>query len=610
MKKDTAMNYLTSNCPVSSFETDRKIFLGSNGYGTWQHPESLDSEEFTDYEARRGDNICALMHHLGTIESNETKRIVLQLGQTASYNDEIEEINKFRDENIIDSELKKLNDYWDEYLSPMHVETPDKDFDTMVNIHNPRQCYMTKNWSRYLSLYQLGLGARGIGFRDSSQDVLGVLSNIPDETGELIEMLLKVQMRDGSAMHQFNPVSMLANRGDAAEMEDRPDYYGDDHLWIIYAVCEYIKETGDFGFLDKKIEFYDKDKYENPIESASVLEHLERAVEFTHNNLGQHKLPLLGFADWNDPTNLPSGAESIFIANQFGKALKELCGLFDYLGCKEKSKKYSDYYTETEKAFNKYCWDGEWYIRYFNYDGTPIGSKKNTEGKIYANAQSWSAISGFASPDRIKTALESINKYLNTENGIKLSYPGFRKFDPEKGGISTYPPGAKENGGIFLHSNPWVIIAETIAGNGDRALKYYNQINPVAKNEKIDEYESEPYVYAQNILGNEHPQFGLARNSWLSGTASWAYQAATKYILGIRPTYNGLLIDPCISPEWKGFKVKRRFRGTIYNIEIINTNNKSKGIKKILLNNREIKGNVLPVVDKRECSVIVFMNEN
>jgi len=607
MKKGTAMNYYTSNYPVSSFETDRKIFLGNGGYGTWQNPESLQNDEFSNYEARRGDNVCALMHHLNEIKPGESKRVIMQLGQCASYENEISEINKYRDENNVEKAFTGLREYWNEYLSPLQVQTPEKEFNTMVNIHNPRQCYMTKNWSRYLSLYQLGLGARGIGFRDSSQDVMGVLSNMPDEARELIEKLLKVQLRNGSAMHQFNPVSMIANRGDSAEMEDRPDYYGDDHLWIILSVCEYIKETGDFAFLDKEIEFYDKDKQEKPIERGSVREHLERAIEFTHDHIGAHSLPLLGFADWNDPTNLPTGAESVFIANQYGVALKELRSLFEYMGDTKKAEQYAQYYDEMKTSVNEHCWDGEWYVRYFTNEGMPLGSKQNSEGQIYTNAQSWSVMSGFAEGNRADAALESVNKYLNTENGIKLSYPGYEKFDPKKGGISTYPPGAKENGGIFLHANPWVMIAETMMGNGARALQYYNQINPVTKNDKIDEYELEPYVYAQNILGNEHPQFGLARNSWLSGTASWTYQAATKYILGIRPAYKGLMIDPCISPEWEGYRATRKFRGTLYHIEVINVNHVSKGIVMILVNGQEIEGNILPLCDKGECTVKVIM---
>lgn len=607
MKKDRAMNYYSSNFPVSSFETDRRLFLGDSGYGTWQNPKSLDNDELSCYEAKRGDNICALMHHLGCMRTGETKRIITQLGQCGTYEKEIDEINRFRCEQTVDDEFNKLNAFWQDYLSVFNVESPDKSFDTMVNIHNPRQCYITKNWSRYLSLYQLGLGARGIGFRDSAQDVLGVMAHMPGEARKLIEKLLMVQLRNGSAMHQFNPISMIANRGDSAEIEDRPDYYGDDHLWIVYSVCEYIKETGDFEFLHKKIDFYDKDKYEKPLETGSVLEHIERAVEFTHNNMGAHGLPLLGFADWNDPTNLPAGAESVFVANQYGLALKELCHLFRHLGDVKKEELYWEYYTEIKEAFNNICWDGEWFVRYFTNEGKALGSKINSEGKIYTNAQSWSVMSGFADEYKAKTALESVYKHLNTKNGIKLSFPGYDKFDAEKGGISTYPPGAKENGGIFLHSNPWVMIAETMVGNGMRAMQYYDQINPAKKNDKIDEYELEPYVYAQNILGDEHPQFGLGRNSWLSGTASWTYQAAVKYILGIRPAYEGLIIDPCLDPEWKGFKAVRKYRGTTYKIEVINNSNISKGVKKIYVDGKEIAGNVILPSENAECTVKVIM---
>lgn len=607
MKKDVAMNYYTSNKPISSFETDRKLFLGDGGYGTWQEPKSLVSDELSNYLAHRGDNICALMHHLGQVASGSTQRVIVQLSQCASYKSEKNEINKYRNEKQVDKAFSELGEFWDEYCSSVKVDTPDDEFNTMVNIHNPRQCYITKNWSRYLSLYQLGLGDRGIGFRDSSQDVMGVLTHMKDEARELIEMLLCVQQINGSAMHQFNPKSMIANRGDSAEIEDRPDYYGDDHLWIVLAVCEYLKETGDLKFLKKVIPFYDKDKNEKPIEKATVLEHIERALEFTHNNTGSHGVPLLGFADWNDPTNLPTGAESIFIANLYGTALNGICDLFKHIKDSAKLNKYSQYYSQMKDIFNKVCWDGDWYIRYFNHNGEAIGTKKNKNSWIWTNAQSWSVMSGFATKERAIKSLENVNKYLNTEKGIMLSYPGYDKYDPTKGGITTFPSGAKENGGIFLHSNPWVMIAETIVGNGNRALQYYNQINPVKKNKIIDEYELEPYVYAQNILSNQHPQFGLARNSWLSGTASWTYQAAIKYILGVRPTFEGLQIDPCISETWKEFSITRKFRDATYHIHVSNSKGVQKGIKKILVDGKEIDGNIVPYLGKGKYQISVIM---
>lgn len=595
MRKDSAVNYFTSNYPVSSFETDRKLFLGNNGYGTWASPLSLYNDELSFYETLRGDNICALMHHLGHMKPGTEKRIITQLGQCTDIKEEKRKIDYYRNEKNTADAFNELKEFWEKYLSCLQVETPDDKFNTVVNIHNPRQCYITKNWSRYLSLYQMGLGARGIGFRDSSQDILGILCHMPEEGRQFIEKLLQVQKMDGSAMHQFNPVTMMANEGDSREMEERPQYYGDDHLWIILAVSSYLKETGNMDFLNKIIPFYDKDKNDRPLASGTVMEHLKRAIEFTQANVGKQGLPLLGFADWNDTVNLPAGAESVFNANLYGYALLEMIEIAEELNQTELVNKYKDKYKSMKDIFNKTCWDGEWYVRYFDKNGRVLGSSKNEHGKIYANAQSWSVMSQFAPHNRALKALASVNKYLNTSKGIKLSSPGYNGYDPHVGGITTYPPGAKENGGIFLHTNPWVIIAETLVGNGDRAYEYYHQINPIGKNNCIDEFECEPYVYPQNILGDEHPQFGLARNSWLSGTASWAYQAATKYILGIQPSFKGLVIEPCLPKEWEGFKAVRKFRGDTYIIEVENPKRVSKGIKKLIVDGREIWGNTIPI---------------
>lgn len=595
MKRNTAMNYLTSNRPASSFETDRRVFLGDRGYGTWRQPMSLLADEFSNSEALRGDNIGALMHHMGSVAPGGTVRLITQLGQCADLSQDMDEIAYYRDPDHVDQAFTSLGAFWDEYLNQMQVRTPDESFNTMVNIHNPRQCYMTKNWSRYLSLYQLGLGTRGIGFRDSSQDVMGILSHMPEEGRALIETLLHVQRRRGNAMHSLNPVTMEGSVGDSAEMEDRPDYYGDDHLWIVLAVCAYIKETADIGFLDKEIPLYEKDKQGKPLEIGTVMEHLRRAMEFTRNDTGAHGLPHLGFADWNDTVNLPAGAESVFNANLYATALQDMVGLCEYLGDTASADTYRGYYADIKEVLNRECWDGAWYVRYFDEIGNVLGSHTNSEGQIFTNAQSWSVISGLATPERAAAALESVHGMLNTRNGIKLSYPGYNGYDPHKGGVSTYPPGAKENGGIFLHANPWVMIAETMLGHGDRAYQYYRQINPAAKNDSIDEYESEPYTYCQNILGDEHPQFGLGRNSWLSGTSSWTYQAATQYILGIRPAFSGLTVDPCIPAGWDGFTVERKYRGAAYRIEVRNPGHVCKGVATVTVDGNEIEGNVLPV---------------
>ncbi len=597
MKKGYENNFVASSVPVDSFQTDRRLFLGENEYGTWASPLELQNESLSDFEARRGDNIAAMLHKLGTVAPGESRRIVTQLGQE-SPESVAKTAAKFRDTGNVDAAFRRLAEYWEEYLAAMQCRTPDAAFDSMVNIHNPRQCHTTMNWSRYLSLYQLGLGARGIGFRDSSQDVMGVLASMPGEAKALMRKLLGVQLPDGSAMHQFFPLTMEANEGDSREEgEGGKKWYGDDHLWIVLAVCAYLKETGDSAFLDEEISFYDKKLPPEERETGSVLEHLRRALDFTKSHTGRRNLPLLGFADWNDTVNLAGDAESTFIACLYGCALLEMIDLAEHRRDSAAAQAYRSDHEEMKGAVNRHCWDGDWFVRYFQDNGEPIGSKKNTEGKIYTNAQSWPVLAGFADPDRARRALDSVHEKLGTRYGIKLSWPGYKGFDPDKGGVTTYPPGAKENGGIFLHSNPWVMIAETMLGNGERAFEYYQQINPAARNEEIERYECEPYCYPQNILGDEHPQFGLARNSWLSGTSSWTYQAATRAILGIQPTHRGLKIDPCIPKEWDEFKVTRKFRGATYHITVKNPEGLSKGVRRLVVDGTKIDGNKAPIFD-------------
>lgn len=597
MRKHTAVNYFTSNAPVDSFDTDRRAFLGANEYGTWARPFGMLKEYLSNSIAFRGDNIAALLHRPGPLQPGETHEIITLLGQAASLDEAQPTIDLYRDPKAVEAALQEQAAFWDEYLGRQQVSTPDAALNSMLNVHNPHQCYITLNWSRYLSLYQLGYGARGIGFRDSSQDVMGVVTLAPEEAMNLMCKLLSVQRRDGSAYHQFNPLSMEASEGDSLEREDRLHYYSDDHLWIILAVIAYLKETGNLNVLNEHIPFYDRDKNELPIETASIFEHLCRAVEFTHRDVGAHGLPRLGFADWNDTLNLPTGAESLLAANLYGTALNELADLCDALGEKKKAGQFRTYYEEMSERVNRTAWDGAWYLSYFDENGQPMGSRKNAAGKIYAYGQAWPVISGFATTERAKLALDSVERMLDTRNGIKLSTPGFNGYDPTKGGITTYPPGAKENCGIFLHVNPWVIMAETLLGNGERAYRYYSQINPAKKNAAVDTYECEPYVYPQNILSNEHPLFGLARNSWLSGTASWMYQAGMRYILGIQPEYNGLRVDPCIPGEWDGFEVTRVFRGATYHIAVRNPQHVCRGVIQVTVDGREIQGQVIPVTE-------------
>lgn len=593
MKRETHWNYLVSNAKVSSFETDRTTFLGKRGYGSWGNPGALESTELSNYEAFRGDNIAALMHHLGAIPKGEERRIILQLGQVELAKEELwKHTEVYMNEKKVDEAFASLASFWSGYLSAVQVETPSKAMDDMLNVHHPKQCFITRNWSRYLSSYQLGLGARGMGFRDSSQDLLGAMQNDPQSALKLLKTLISMQKPDGSAMHQFNPLSLIANEGDSREREDRPDYYGDDHLWMVLATSFYLKETGDLDFLKEEISFYQGDKEVKDREKGTVWEHVQRALNFSSENTGAHGIPLLGFADWNDTVNLPTGSESMFNASLYGWGLKEAMEMAEQLGEKDKTVKFAEMWETMKDRVNKHAWDGDWYVRYFDENQNPIGSKVNEKGKIFVNGQSWPILAGYADEDKALKALESVNKHLNTEHGIKVSWPGYDGFDNKIGGITTYPAGAKENGGIFLHTNPWVIISETKMGHGDRAFEYYNQINPAAKDPEL--YECEPYCYAQNILANEHPQFGLARNSWLSGTSSWTFVAATQYILGVKPAYAGLVIDPVIPADWKEFKVNRKFRGAEYEILVKNPKGVNRGVSSCKINGEAMDGNQIP----------------
>jgi cellobiose phosphorylase len=311
MHRDTQVNYLASNRPVSSFETDRRCFLGENEYGTFQAPLSLLQPELSNSQANHGDNLAALLHPLGTLQPGETGRLITQLGQARDLETARENIQRFRNPDGVTAELGKLKAFWDEYLSAMQVETSDQQMDAMLNVYNPRQCYVTLTWSRYLSSYQTGLGARGIGIRDSSQDVLAVTASVPTEGKGFLRTLLAFQKQNGSAVHQYNPLTLESSAGDSLDMEDHPHYYSDDHLWTILAVSGYLKETGDLAFLDETIPFYDKDRQGRALETGSVLEHLKRGLAFTRQDVGAHGLPLLGFADWND-TVITGEAESLF----------------------------------------------------------------------------------------------------------------------------------------------------------------------------------------------------------------------------------------------------------------------------------------------------------
>jgi N,N'-diacetylchitobiose phosphorylase len=468
----------------------------------------------------------------------------------------------------------------------------------MVNIWNAYQCHTTFNWSRSASFNEAG-GRDGIGYRDTNQDILGVVHAIPEKVKTKLIDLLKGQLSSGAAMHSFQPLSWSQGRHNLPEEKD---IFSDDHLWLLLSVPAYIKESGNWAILEEVVPYADKDE-------DTVYNHLKRALEFSYSKRGPHGLLLGMAADWNDCINLKGQGESVWSTFLYCRALEE------FIVLASKSKKETDaihfekYKNETTEKINQFAWDGDWFLRGYLDSGKKLGGAESEQSNIFINSQTWAVLSGIVDRKVGTVAMDSLNKFLATEHGIVKNYPAYREHDAEVGAITTFPAGLKENGGIFCHANTWAVIAEAVLGRGDRAFDYYMSFLPAAKNDKAELYTMEPYVYSQFITGKEHPyHFGRARNSWLTGTASWSYVAISQYILGVRADYDGLIIDPCIPCSWKEYEVTRMFRGCELKIKVLNPKGKSKGVKKIKLNGREIDGNKVPVeqlLTKNEVEVIL-----
>ena len=501
----------------------------------------------------------------------------------------------------IDSAFDQLKKYWDKLFSIYKTETENPHVNRMVNMWNQYQCMVTFNMSRSASFYESGIG-RGMGYRDSNQDILGFVHMIPDRARERIIDIAATQLSDGVCYHQYQP---LTKKGNA----DAGSGFNDDPLWLILSTVSYLKETGDISILEEKIGYADAEA-----KTATLLDHLEISLDYTMQHRGPHKLPLIGHADWNDCLNLNcfsetpgesfqlagdeggDVAESLMIAGLFCAACNEMTDLYKFLGKEEKSKRTYDMHQEMEQAVLEHGWDGDWFLRAFDAAGVKIGSSKNKEGSIFIESQGWCILGkiGFAE-EYAEKALESVKKHLATENGIILQQPAYQDYHLELGEITSYPPGYKENAGIFTHNNTWIQIAETMLGHGEQALDYYLSICPSKKEEQIDTYRAEPYVYSQMTAGRDAPTPGEAKNSWLSGTASWSFVVISQYILGVKPELNGLRIDPCIPSTWSEYSVSRKFRGKTYNLTVNNPDNVSSGIKSISIDGKKFAGVVIPL---------------
>jgi cellobiose phosphorylase len=604
--------YYSVNTPVSGYDTDRESFFGL--YNGFDEPQVVDEGKSRNSEAHGWSPVAS--HFIEVeLEPGKSKDLIFVLGYVENSDQEKweskniinkkkakETITRFDTTAKVDAALADLRKYWDKLLSIYTVDTGDEKLDRMVNIWNQYQCMITFCFSRSASFFESGIG-RGMGFRDSNQDLIGFVHQIPERARERIIDIASTQFPDGGCYHQYQPLNKRGNN-------DIGGGFNDDPLWLILGTVSYIKETGDFGILDDMVPF------DNDMSVArSLFDHLTVSFDHVLNNRGPHGLPLIGRADWNDCLNLNcfssdpnesfqttenktegSKAESVMIAGLFVVYGRDYVDLCKKLGKKDEALRAQKHVDEMTELIKKYGWDGEWFIRAYDYYGRKVGSNENEEAKIFIESNGWCTMAGIGKEEGLCTkALNAVKGRLDCEHGIVLNNPAFTQYYIEYGEISSYPPGYKENAGVFCHNNPWIMIGETVAGNGNQAWEYYRKICPSYLEEKSELHKTEPYVYAQMIAGKDAFKPGEAKNSWLTGTASWNFYAITQYILGIRPDYDGLVIDPCIPDHWKGFKVSRKFRGATYNIEVANPHSKSKGVKEITVDGKHISTNVVPL---------------
>ena len=595
---------------LAGFDTQRENFLGP--WRGWENPRAVE-EGKSDNSIAHGWQPVGSHHVRVSLQPGETKRIVFALGyhenpkdqkfdppgsQTLNKKTVKPVIAKYRSNENVDRAFDALRAYWNGLLGICQVTTPDVHTDRMVNVWNAYQCMATFNMSRSASTFESGIG-RGLGFRDSNQDLLGFVHMVPERARERILDLAATQLPSGGAYHQYQPLTKKGNDGVGGNFNDDPH-------WLIIGVAAYLKETGDFSILDEMVPFDSKPGTEVPL-----YEHLRRSFAYTLERLGPHGLPLIGRADWNDCLNLNcfsdepgqsfqtttgkdgKTAESVFIAALFVAAAKELASIAERRGAKDDVRGCLAEAGRMEQIVKKHGWDGEWFLRAYDDFGRKVGSKECEEGRIFIEPQGYCVLAGIGVADgSARKALDSVARLLATPHGIMLQQPAYSRYYLELGEISSYPPGYKENAGIFCHNNPWVMIAEAVLGNGEAAHDYYSRINPSAREEISDLHRCEPYVYAQMIAGKDAPTFGEAKNSWLTGTAAWNYYAIVQWILGVRTTFDGLEIAPVIPKNWPGFTATRVFRGVVYKISI---ERKGDGNDiSLTVDGVPIKGNIVP----------------
>ena len=603
--------FYTVNSDIDGYDCDRESFMGL--YNGFDKPQAVANGKSSNSKADGWSPIASQSIKV-TLEAGESKDYVFVLGYVENGEDKwnidgsmkkdiaYDMIKQFDTAQKADAALASLKESWKELLSKYTVKTPDEKVDRMMNIWNQYQCMVTFNMSRSASYFESGIG-RGMGFRDSNQDLLGFVHQVPDRARERILDLAATQFEDGGCFHQYQPLTKKGNDAVGGN-------FSDDPLWMILSTAAYIKETGDYSILDEMVPYRNDESLAQP-----MMHHLQQSFYRVINNLGPHGLPLSMRADWNDCLNLNcfssmpgesfqtttskdgKVAESLFVAALFCYAAPEYVALCRKKGMQDKADAAQAEIDKMKETIITHGFDGDWFLRAYDDFGKKVGSKECEEGKIFIEPQGFAVMAEIGKDKGydIKT-LDSIDKYLNCEHGLVLNNPAFTKYYIEYGEISTYPAGYKENAGIFCHNNAWIICAEAYAGRGDKAFEYYSKIAPAFREDKYsDLHRTEPYVYAQMIAGKDAGRFGEAKNSWLTGTAAWNFVAISQYILGIIPDYDGLKIDPSIPSAWDGFKASRTFRGDVFDITISNPNHVCKGVKSVTVDGNAIQGNVLPV---------------
>lgn len=571
--------FAAAGAEIAGFDTDREAFLGP--YRTYANPRAVESGRCSGSLAW-GDNACGAMQLKLPLAPGETREVVFLLGVGAAGTTGAQVRAEFGNPARARAELERVRGHWHSRLDNLTVQTPDAEFNSMVNVWNPYNCLITYAWSRAASLVYNG-ERDGLGFRDTVQDLLGVVPLIPEEARERLELMLTGQFANGGALPVVRPFEHRPGH----ETPPRPEEFrSDDCLWFFQTVPEYVKETGDLAFFRKVLPYADRD-------SGTVLDHLRRAILFSLEHRGRRGLPAALAADWNDCLGLGRQGESVMVAFQLRLALVTYADICRRLGEEHEAAWADGQCVELDRAIQAHCWDGRWFVRAFREDGGVIGAAANAQGRIFLNSQSWAVLSGAATPAQAATAMDAAHELLGTDYGLMLCTPGFVRFDSTSAANILGNPGIKENAGIFCHIQGWAVMAEAMLGHAERAWRDYRAFMPAAFNTRAEVREIEPYVHAQSIHSPHSRKFGVARLPWLTGAATWSYHAATHAILGICPEYDGLRIAPCLPPAWPEIRITRRFRGCRFEIAVRN-GPRGTGVRRLRCNGEALTGDLIP----------------